>query len=475
MSVQLVAENLVNSATRQFQLIPRGLILMALFRSEPDLRGRLQSHFGADLASLAILSRNFEQHEHPDVHLALENYVAQRGRSADLVGVIQQGLFGDVSLSDLLVPENPAIGRVMKQGPVKLVTIPISGDQVLSCIETGVYLVRDGKQRSVILLQVTRGHISEPGIKVEVMTADKAAAERVLTDLRTTMRQRSVYRGRVLSIAQQDWPRSLQVRFHDLPAIPREHLILPAGLLERIERQVIDFGRHSDKLRAAGRHLRRGILLHGPPGTGKTLTAMYLVSALKDRTVLLLTARGLGTIERACAVARALQPSVMVLEDIDLIAEERTRPGATCSTPLLFELLNEMDGLSDDMDVMFLLTTNRPDILEPALAARPGRIDQAFEIPLPDAYCRRRLFELYSRGLRLNVADLNPFIKRTKSAGGAFIRELMRKAALFAASDGSEIVVEESHVEEALHELVIHGQEVTKSLLGFRSGSAPSD
>jgi cell division protease FtsH len=53
--------------------------------------------------------------------------------------------------------------------------------------------------------------------------------------------------------------------------------------------------------------------------------------------------------------------------------------------PLLFELLNEMDGLSEDADVIFTLTTNRPDLLEPTLAARPGRVDQATEIPLPDA------------------------------------------------------------------------------------------
>src|SRR5688572_12792394 len=70
-------------------------------------------------------------------------------------------------------------------------------------------------------------------------------------------------------------------------------------------------------------------------------------------------------------------------------------PGDTVgANALLFELLNQMDGLAEDADVLFVLTTNRPDVLEPALAARPGRIDQAIEIPLPDAECRRRLLEL---------------------------------------------------------------------------------
>ena len=58
-----------------------------------------------------------------------------------------------------------------------------------------------------------------------------------------------------------------------------------------------------------------------------------------------------------------------------------------------------MDGLDEDHDVLFVLTTNRADLLEPALATRPGRIDQAVELPLPDADGRRRLLELYGEGL----------------------------------------------------------------------------
>lgn len=128
-----------------------------------------------------------------------------------------------------------------------------------------------------------------------------------------------------------------------------------------------------------------------------------------------------------------------------------------------------MDGLADDADVLFLLTTNRPDVLEPALAARPGRVDQTFELPLPDAACRRRLFELYGRGLTVRAADLDRFIARTERASAAFIRELMRKAALFAADEGPELVVEDRHLDQALHELVVHGGELTRSLLGFRA------
>jgi ATP-dependent 26S proteasome regulatory subunit len=72
---------------------------------------------------------------------------------------------------------------------------------------------------------------------------------------------------------------------------------------------------------------------------------------------------------------------VIVLEDVDLVAQERMF-GPFGSSPVLFELMNEMDGLEDDADIAFILTTNRPDALEPALAARPGRVDLAVELPL---------------------------------------------------------------------------------------------
>ena len=304
-------------------------------------------------------------------------------------------------------------------------------------------------------------------VGVQVMAPTREAAEAFLAGLRTAMRKRNVYRGHVLSLADTRMG-TMEVKFHRLPDVPRENIILPRGLLERIERQTVRFSELSEKLKEAGRHLKRGILLHGPPGTGKTLTAMYVARAIRDRTVLLLTGRGQGMIEQSCALARALQPSIVILEDVDLVAEERTRPGAACTGPLLFELLNQMDGLADDADVLFLLTTNRPDLLEPALAVRPGRVDQAIEIPLPDAECRRRLFELYSAGLTLGDIHWDTFVQRTEGASAAFIREMMRKAALFAADESSDRV-EDKHLDEAVHELVVEGGSLTQKLLGFGS------
>jgi ATP-dependent 26S proteasome regulatory subunit len=154
---------------------------------------------------------------------------------------------------------------------------------------------------------------------------------------------------------------------------------------------------------------------------------------------------------------------MVVLEDVDLVARERMFDD---SGPVLFELLNQMDGLAPDMDVIFLLTTNRPDILEPALAARPGRIDQAVELPLPDADGLRRLIELYSTGLEVRAGDLDAVVDRLEGATPAHVKELLRKAAVLAAEEVSDgpIVVEDRHLDEALGELVVDIERIKQRL-----------
>ena len=114
------------------------------------------------------------------------------------------------------------------------------------------------------------------------------------------------------------------------------------------------------------------------------------------------------------------------------------------------------------------MTTNRPDVLEPALASRPGRIDMAVEVGLPDADGRRQLLELYRRGLEWHGLDWGDVVRRTQGASGAFIRELLRRAALIAAADpAAGYVLTSTHVEEAMQELLVCG--LNRKLLGVGS------
>jgi ATP-dependent 26S proteasome regulatory subunit len=166
--------------------------------------------------------------------------------------------------------------------------------------------------------------------------------------------------------------------------------------------------------------------------------------------------------------AKMLAPTTVVIEDVDLIAQERGFPGMQ-TQPLLFELLNQLDGISDEADILYVLTTNRPDILEPALAARPGRVDLAVELPMPDAEGRKRLLQLYARGLTLDGVDLDAYVDRTGGASPAYIKEMLRRAALLAAIAGSK-TVKHQHLDQAMSELE-SGSDLAKRIVGFGTGA----
>jgi ATP-dependent 26S proteasome regulatory subunit len=141
---------------------------------------------------------------------------------------------------------------------------------------------------------------------------------------------------------------------------------------------------------------------------------------------------------------------------------------------LLNKLLNEMDGLREDADVLFILTTNRPDQLEPALAARPGRIDQAIEFPLPDEEGRTKLAKLYSRGLDVPHDVLELIVRRSKGSSAAFIKELMRRSAQFLIETGDGHVLTIAAVDSAIEEMVFIGGSLNLKLLGGAHDDSPA-
>jgi cell division protease FtsH len=128
-----------------------------------------------------------------------------------------------------------------------------------------------------------------------------------------------------------------------------------------------------------------------------------------------------------------------------------------------------MDGLGSDVDVCFLLTTNRVDLLETALAQRPGRVDLAVEIPLPNEEGRRRLLEIYGRGIDFDPADLQRVVERVAGVPASFVKELTRRATLISAERGS-VRTEAADVDEAVDELLGAREELTRHLLGAEQG-----
>jgi hypothetical protein len=363
-------------------------------------------------------------------------------------------------------------------------SFPCGVNDQLLCVTNGVYrFIHDGQPIVAYLgsepdewMPESQSRHSGPfRPTLEVLAANREAARACLETLTAWARRNSLYRGAVISLESED-PQAAcpQVRFLDMPPASRDSIILPAEVMQVVERNVLGMLRHSSVLKQANQSVRRGVLLHGPPGTGKTLVTRYLARACPDYSILVLTGRNLQFIRESCRLARFLAPAMLICEDVDLIASERTE---NKFTPLLHDLLDEMDGLGRKSDCIVILTTNRADRLEPALAARPGRVDQAVYFPLPDAACREKLLRLFGAELDLSGVNLGRIVDRTVGASPAFLEELCRRAALMASErierlqDGARLPVEDRDFDASIREIVTFGGDLTKNLLGYSSTS----
>jgi len=131
-----------------------------------------------------------------------------------------------------------------------------------------------------------------------------------------------------------------------------------------------------------------------------------------------------------------------------------------------------MDGLREDANILFILTTNRPQSLEQALASRPGRVDQAIEFPLPDAEGRRKLVRLYSQGMKVSEEMVGEIAARTERVSAAFIKELMRRSLQFHLERNGDSELTRADLDLALDELLVSGGSLNLKLLGAQTTEA---
>lgn len=442
----------------------------------------VRDYLGVGGIERSVVSRQLPTFEHVNLQTALNAWMAEPGRRVTVHGVVTPPHYAGVTLQQLIAGEGMPPLRLAAP---PLVDLPNGPGSTLACLLLAVLEVEDARGRYLVMVAGPTEH--EPRLAVEVAGLEVAEAQEAHAELDVLRRRLNVYRGHVLDVTATHTGVSLQ--FAEVPDTRREDVVLPEQVLDRIERHTLGVSHHREALQALGQHIKRGLLLYGPPGTGKTHTTRYLVGRMDGYTRLTLTGRALQAVGSVAELARDLQPAVLVLEDVDLVAEDRSfGPG---SNPVLFDLLDAMDGAAVDADLLFLLTTNRADLLEPALAARPGRVDVAVQIDLPDSDARRRLFDLYATHVTIEMTDAerSEVIERTDGVTASFLKELLRRAVLESLDENAPAsagatreatagmaamtTVTAAHCARALDDLLDSAQGVTRSLLGV--GTDPSE
>jgi cell division protease FtsH len=452
--------------------------VMATRKSKPtskpiSVASLLRKHFKvANLHLLVTASRAFPIAARVDLQWALADVLDGDVQTTHRSGIQAGYAFQTFTFSMLSLDRQdaPVIA------PLEYEDVDIGEAVPVRCLKSTMWLCQRGGHRLAMLLTPILKHAEVGGWQVEIAMMPKDGlpdfSGSLLQELESRIHQAQSYRGKVISLEQRDnySGKAGGVRVHKLRSVTREQVILPEKTLQLLERNVSEFISQREQLHKLGMSIKKGLLFYGPPGTGKTHTIHYLASQLPDHTTLLITAEQVGLLDEYMQLARFLQPAMVILEDVDLIARARTAMRNPCEESLLNKLLNEMDGLREDAALLFVLTTNRPEELEAALAARPGRVDQAIEFPLPDADGRRKLVQLYAGELKIGTKVVATLVKKTQGASAAFIKELMRRSAQFMIRSGTTTELQAKHVEGALDEMLFAGGSLNVKLLGGSEG-----
>lgn len=438
-----------------------------------DISTMLTRHLGKMQADrITISEREFPFRVRADLHTAIQHVVSSGTRICHFCGLQRMFDFHGVDLAGLFVAQkhNRAVAV-----PPQYEEIDIGEDRPGKCLKNGLwFLERDGV-RFVLLLSTTAEQQRTVGVRLQIATHNDSAGAKI-SDQAFAVFEKSVsecksYRGKILSLEKGNLysGRSTGIKVHKLYPVTRDQVILPARTLELLDRNIIHFVRHREKLLQHGQGIKKGILFYGPPGTGKSHTIHYLAQALHQHTMLLITAEQTVFLGEYIKLARLLQPCVIVIEDVDLIARDRMQMAGPQQESLLNKLLNEMDGLNEAAEMLFILTTNRPEALEAALASRPGRIDQAIEFPLPDESGRAKLVRLYAPGSQISDELVAMIVSRTQDVSAAFIKELMRRSVQFQLERDDGGSIQSQDVENALNEMLFAGGSLNAKLLGGTS------
>ncbi len=429
----------------------------------------VRQHFSTILCENLITAiRTFPEPSRVDLQFGLDWLFTKRFK-ARLVGV--HALYAHETLTFAhLISEGSYPVQI---GPLQHVEMDVGEALPARCLKQGLWLSEENGVLFAVLLTPAERFGHSAGVHVEVAIPPGEAglelSRAFFDEVEKLINQTGSYRGKVISLEKTQGFAGFGaggVKVHRLRSVQREEVILPEKTLRLLERNVSDFIQQRDRLKNLGMAIKKGLLFYGPPGTGKTHTIHYLAGQLPNHTTLLITAEQVGLLDEYFQLARFLQPVMVVIEDVDLIARAREQMRDACEESILNKLLNEMDGLREDAAILFVLTTNRPEQLEAALASRPGRIDQAIEFPLPDEEGRAKLVRLYARGLSVPIEVVETIVTKTKKASAAFIKELMRRAAQYYLQGQGEGALSAAHVEAALDEMLFSGGSLNLKLLG---------
>jgi len=209
---------------------------------------------------------------------------------------------------------------------------------------------------------------------------------------------------------------------------------------------------HFDLYEQIGIDPPRGVLMYGPPGTGKTMmakavahhTTAAFIRVVGSEFVQKYLGEGPRMVRDVFRLAKENAPAIIFIDEIDAIATKRfdAQTGADREVQrILLELLNQMDGFDQTVNVKVIMATNRADTLDPALL-RPGRLDRKIEFPFPDRRQKRLVFSVCTSKMNLSDdVDLEDYVQRPEKISAADISAICQEAGLHAVRNNRYVIL----------------------------------
>lgn len=229
---------------------------------------------------------------------------------------------------------------------------------------------------------------------------------------------------------------------------------------ETVELPILQF----ELYKAIGIDPPGGVLLYGPPGTGKTMLVKAVAHHTKSTFIRVngsefiqkYLGEGPRMVRDVFRLAREKAPSIIFIDEVDSIATKRFDASTSADREVqrvLIELLNQMDGFDQNLNVKVIMATNRADTIDPALL-RPGRLDRKIEFPLPDRRQKRLVFSAITAKMSLEPdLDLEGLIRRNDMLSAADINSICQEAGMLAVRS-SRYVIKQIDFDEAYSRVI---------------------
>ncbi len=295
---------------------------------------------------------------------------------------------------------------------------------------------------------------STTGPNLVVNVSGSVKLEELRPGTRVALNQRGSTIVEILPSSEDPYVRGMEVI--ERPKVTYKDV---GGLEKQIQelREVVELPlKHPELFKELGIDPPKGILLYGPPGCGKTLLAKAVagetnatfISLVASELAQKFVGEGARIVRELFNLARKKAPAIVLIDEIDAIAAKRMDLGTSGEREIhrtLTQLLAELDGFDPLDNVKIIATTNRLDILDPALL-RPGRFDRVIEVPLPDYGARREIFAVHTKKMKLHKVNLDKLAQMSEGATGADIKAICTEAGYSAIRAGRKKVTMEDFI-----------------------------